>query len=103
MRTMASKKKTPPIGRNQVILVGIVASATTSRMGVLSRRLDVPQAGAREMFELECEKEEIFPSFRSARVNEWVEVRGRIRRRFWRAGNALASRSYIEVTSITQR
>jgi hypothetical protein len=90
-------------GYNQVRLVGILASATTSREGVFARRLEIPQSGAREIFDLECEKEEIIPVFRSMKVREWVEVRGRIRRRFWRAGGALASRTYIEVTSISPR
>lgn len=90
-------------GHNQVRLVGVIASATTSREGVCARRLEIPESGAREILELECEKEEIILVFRSMKVKQWVEVRGRIRRRYWRAGGALASRTYIEVTSISPR
>ena len=97
------ENETALVGRNQVHLVGFIATATTSRTGVLARKMEIPQPGAREVLELECEKKDIFPDFRSVRVNQWVEVRGRIRRRFWRAGSVLASRSYIEVTSITPR
>ena len=100
---MGSKKRVESGGHNQVHLVGVLASATMSRDGILSRRLEIPERGAREVLDLECENREIFPVFRSCKVNQWVEVRGHVRRRFWRAGNSLASRSYIEVRAMNPR
>ena len=93
-------------GVNRVRLVGVVASATTSREGTLARRLEIPaidNKSAREMIDLECEKSEILQAFRGLRVKDWVSLEGRIRRRYWRAGATLLSRTYVEVTQIDPR
>lgn len=93
-------------GVNRVRLVGVVASATTSREGTLARRLEIPaidNESAREVIDLECEKSEILGAFRGLRVKDWVSLEGRIRRRYWRAGAALLSRTYVEVTQIDPR
>lgn len=88
-------------GVNNVRLEGLVASATITRAGVLARRIEIPISGSREILDIECEKQEIFRVFRSLRVGQWVEVEGSVRKRFWRVGSGLASRSYIEVKSLT--
>ena len=98
-----SPEKVRVEGVNKVRLLGVIASATTSRERVLSRRIEIPSAGGRESIDVECEKGEISPLFRKLRINQWVEIEGRIRRRFWRSGAAIASRSYVEVLRITPR
>ena len=97
-RTMKNEQ-----GVNQVKLVGFIASAISSRDGKLARRIEIPTAGAKEVIDLICEKDEIFKVFRGLRVNQWVAVEGRIRRQFWRTGATLASRSYVEVFRIAPR
>ena len=89
--------------RNRVELSGVVASAPEMRNGVLSRRIEVPIVGAREILEVECEKPEIFRLFRSLKVGEWISLEGALRRRFWRAGASLSSRSYVELHTIKSR
>ncbi|NDA81284.1 MAG: hypothetical protein EBX92_09270 [Actinobacteria bacterium] len=91
------------LGINRIRLVGRIESATTSREGILGRRIEIPIPGARESFDLECNKVEIFSSFRTLKVGQWVEITGAMRRRFWRSGGAIASRSYIEVLTLKAR
>lgn len=88
-------------GINRVRLVGVIASATRSRENTLARRIEIPIAGMRESIDLECEKGEFFTVFRKLRINQWVEIQGRIRRRYWRSGGSVASRSFVEVLRIT--
>lgn len=88
---------------NRVHLVGVIASAITSREGVLARRIEIPMPGAREMVDIECEKGEISRVFRSLRVDQWVEIEGQLRRRYWRDGARLASRTYVEVSRLKAR
>lgn len=88
------------VGRNYVEVVGIVASTASSRAGVLSRRIEIPIVGAREIIDLECENRELFPIFRSLKVGQWISLQGALRKRFWRSGAAVASRSYIELHSL---
>ena len=95
------ERKSVRQGRNLVRLEGLVASASISRDGVLARRIEIPISGSREILDIECEKPEIFRVFRSLRIGQWVEVEGSVRKRFWRVGSGLASRSYIEVKSLT--
>lgn len=91
------------VGTNTVHLVGRIATATTSREGVFGRRIEIPIPGARESLELECENREISPLFRSLKIGEWVQIEGSIRRRFWRSGSTISSRSYIEVARVRPR
>ena len=49
--------------RNRVELSGVVASAPEMRNGVLSRRIEVPIVGAREILEVECENPKLFGFF----------------------------------------
>ena len=95
--SVALNGKTP---RNRVELSGVVASAPEIHNGVLSRRIDVPIVGAREILEVECEKPEIFGLFQSLKVGEWISLEGALRKRFWRSGASLSSRSYVELHSI---
>lgn len=88
---------------NRVHLVGVIASAITSREGVLARRIEIPTPGAREMVDIECEKGENLRVFRSLRVDQWVEIEGQLRRRYWRDGARLASRTYVEVSRLKAR
>lgn len=88
---------------NRVHLVGVVASAMTSREGVLARRVEIPAPGAREIIDVECEKGEISRVFRGLRIDQWVEVEGQLRRRYWRDGARLASRTYVEVSRLKVR
>ena len=98
---MAKKRSEKSIdAENRVHLVGVIASAITSREGVLARRIEIPTPGAREMIDIECEKREISKVFRSLRVDQWVEVEGQLRRRYWRDGARLASRTYVEVSRL---
>lgn len=90
-------------GINKVKLVGVIASATTSREGVLARRLEIPGETNRDVVDLECEKGEFSRLFRSFRVNQWVEVEGQLRRRYWRSGAQLISRSYVEISRVKAR
>jgi hypothetical protein len=85
---------------NRVELSGVVASAPEMRNGVLSRRIEVPIVGEREILEVECEKPEIIKLFRSLKVGEWISLEGALRKRFWRSGASLSSRSYVELHSI---
>jgi hypothetical protein len=88
---------------NRVHLVGVIASAMTSREGVLARRVEIPAPGAREIIDVECEKGEISKVFRGLRIDQWVEVEGQLRRRYWRDGARLASRTYVEVSRLKVR
>jgi hypothetical protein len=85
---------------NRIELSGVLISAPELRNGVLTRRIDIPTPGAREILEIESENPEKFPLFRSLKVGEWVALEGALRKRFWRSGPALSSRSYIELHSI---
>lgn len=88
---------------NRVHLVGVVASAMTSREGVFARRLEIPEPGAREVIDVECKKGEISKIFRGLRVDQWVEVEGQLRRRYWRDGARLACRTYVELSRLKVR
>lgn len=70
------------VGRNYVEVVGIVASTASSRAGVLSRRIEIPIVGAREIIDLECENRELFPIFRSLKVGQWISLQGALRKDF---------------------
>lgn len=83
--------------RNRVQLIGVIASATLSREGVLSRKVEIPIPGARELLDIECVNREFFTLFRSLKVGDWISLEGAIRKRFWRTGASVASRSYIEL------
>ena len=87
-------------GENFVRIQGLVASALTSREGILARRIEVVTTGAREILDLECEKKELSGVFRSLKVGQHLLVEGSIRRRFWRNGAQLVSRTYIEVNRL---
>mgnify|MGYP003347885005 FL=1 len=87
-------------GENFVRIQGLVASALTSREGILARRIEVVTTGAREILDLECEKKELSGVFRSLKVGQRLLVEGSIRRRFWRNGAQLVSRTYIEVNRL---
>lgn len=101
---MTSKRKDKSFEPlNRVHLVGVIASAISSREGVLARRLEIPTPGAREVVDVECEKGEFSRVFRGLRVNQWVELEGQIRRRYWRDGAKLASRTYVEVCRLKAR
>lgn len=84
-------------------VMGKIASATTSREGALGRRIEIPISGARELLDLECENHEIFGIFRGFTVGDWVEINGVVRRRFWRSGTTIGSRSYIQVSGLKAR
>ncbi len=88
------------VPRNRVQIIGVVASATQSREGVLSRKIEIPIPGARETLDIECEKPEFFPLFRAFKVGDWISLEGAIRKRFWRSGALVASRSYIQLHSL---
>ncbi len=88
------------VPRNRVQIIGVVASATQSREGVLSRKIEIPIPGARETLDIECEKPEFFPLFRAFKVGDWISLEGAIRKRFWRSGASIASRSYIQLHSL---
>ena len=88
------------VPRNRVQIIGVVASATQSREGVLSRKIEIPIPGARETLDIECEKPEVFPLFRAFKVGDWISLEGAIRKRFWRSGASVASRSYIQLHSL---
>ena len=88
------------VPRNRVQIIGVVASATQSREGVLSRKIEIPIPGARETLDIECEKPEFFPLFRAFKVGDWISLEGAIRKRFWRSGASVASRSYIQLHSL---
>ena len=88
------------VPRNRVQIIGVVASATQSREGVLSRKIEIPIPGARETLDIECEKPEFFPLFRAFKVGDWISLEGAIRKRFWRSGALIASRSYIQLHSL---
>ena len=88
------------VPRNRVQIIGVVASATQSREGVLSRKIEIPIPGARETLDIECEKPEFFPFFRAFKVGDWISLEGAIRKRFWRSGASVASRSYIQLHSL---
>lgn len=103
LRRGASAEVAEGSGINRVRLVGMIASASSSRAGTLTRRIEIPGAQAREVIDLECEKGENSSIFRKLRINQWVEIDGRIRRRYWRAGSTLVSRTYVEVRRIQPR
>ncbi len=88
------------VPRNRVQIIGVVASATQSREGVLSRKIEIPIPGARETLDIECEKPEFFALFRAFKVGDWISLEGAIRKRFWRSGALVASRSYIQLHSL---
>ena len=88
------------VPRNRVQIIGVVASATQSREGVLSRKIEIPIPGARETLDIECEKPEFFPLFRAFKVGDWISLEGAVRKRFWRSGALVASRSYIQLHSL---
>jgi hypothetical protein len=91
---MAKESNTKSLNAlNRVQSVGIIASAMTSREGVLGRRLEIPAPDARELIEIVCEKGEFSEVFRGLRVDQWVEVEGRLRRRSWRDRARMASRT----------
>ncbi len=96
----AQRKKQDPIAKNHVEVVGLVASATLSRDGILSRRIEVPIPGARESLDVECEKGQFSPLFRSLKVGQWICLQGAVRKRFWRTGANISSRSYIQLHSL---
>lgn len=96
-RTGAASTNVP---RNRVQIIGVVASATQSREGVLSRKIEIPIPGARETLDIECEKPEFFALFRAFKVGDWISLEGAIRKRFWRSGASVASRSYIQLHSL---
>lgn len=98
-----SNKRGVPVGINQVHLRGTIASATTSRAGILSRRLEVTTEHSREILDIECENTEFFKVFRSLKVGDVVNIEGMIRRRFWRTGTGVVSRSYVEIHGVKPR
>ena len=96
----AVKRSEVQTGENFVRIQGLVASALTSRDGILARRVEVATTGARELLDLECENKELSRVFRSLKVGQHLLVEGSIRRRFWRKGAQLVSRTYIEVNRL---
>ena len=100
MKAMAVTGDNKERGVNKVRISGVITSAPTSHAGVLARRIEVFTDGVREIIDIECEKGDIFPIFRALRIGQWVSVEGSLRKRFWRRGPALASRSYVHVNSL---
>lgn len=87
-------------GKNFVLIEGRFASPSISREGVLARRVEVRTAQGRETLDVECQKGDFSRLFRSLRVGEKVRIEGSLRRRFWRAGSSIASRTFIEVSAL---
>ena len=98
---------------NEVLLVGRVNAAAKSKElpsgdRVVEFRLIVDRAAARgkkrevDTLDIAAWSASARKSALSIKPDQWVEVRGAVRRRFWQAPHGLASRWQVEAITITR-
>ncbi len=100
-------------GINEVILVGRVSSAATEKElpsgdKVVEFRIVVDRRTVRgkkrevDTLDIASWSASARRSALSLKPDQWVEVSGAVRRRFWQAPSGLASRWQVEASSITK-
>ena len=98
---------------NEVLLVGRVNAAAKSKGlpsgdRVVEFRLIVDRAAARgkkrevDTLDIAAWSASARKSALAIKPDQWVEVRGAVRRRFWQAPHGLASRWQVEAITITR-